>query len=291
MTSAAFAPAHVYSTEGQYVVTLTVWNDCDTVQTSQLISIVFLPQAAFFVPDTIRDCGQATVTFDNLSANAQTYQWTFPGASPEQSMEATPTVQYAFSGNYAATLVAGNSVGLDTVTANFQVEVSAFPFGDFSFVVQADGSVQFSSTTQFGEQLLWNFGDGSTSSEANPVHSYALSGNYLVTLSISNFCGASVLQYPVNIVLTSTTQTGNIPRQQVIIYPNPSAGEITIDASRTGSRLVEVQVLDVQGRLLMSSFIPASNRCQLRLPEGAAGLYLIRLQLENGVYYGKVVRE
>ena len=62
-----------------------------------------------------------------------------------------------------------------------------------AFSVVADGvSVQF--TDQTGDQAagwLWDFGDGSGSTENNPVHNYAVPGTYSVCLTVSSLCGQS----------------------------------------------------------------------------------------------------
>jgi len=38
---------------------------------------------------------------------------------------------------------------------------------------------------------LWNFGDGNTSTQINPTHTYAVSGDFIVTLTAVDFTGAS----------------------------------------------------------------------------------------------------
>jgi PKD repeat protein len=40
---------------------------------------------------------------------------------------------------------------------------------------------------------LWDFGDGATSAEQNPTHTYAAPGDYTVTLSVSNECGCDTV--------------------------------------------------------------------------------------------------
>jgi PKD repeat protein len=52
------------------------------------------------------------------------------------------------------------------------------------------GVVAFTDLTGSANSWTWDFGDGQTSIEQHPVHSYAQSGNYTVSLSVSNCAGA-----------------------------------------------------------------------------------------------------
>jgi len=58
----------------------------------------------------------------------------------------------------------------------------------FTFVVDATDfkKVTFTNASQNYSGVSWDFGDGSTSTELNPVHSYAAVGNYTVTLTATN---------------------------------------------------------------------------------------------------------
>lgn len=56
------------------------------------------------------------VQFVNGSANATSYQWSFPGGTPESSTEVEPFIQYLNPGTFDVTLIAINSEGNDTLT-------------------------------------------------------------------------------------------------------------------------------------------------------------------------------
>jgi PKD repeat protein len=55
---------------------------------------------------------------------------------------------------------------------------------NFFFSV-ADKQVAFTAMINYGDTFLWNFGDGQTSNEKNPVHIYANAGTYDVKLSVT----------------------------------------------------------------------------------------------------------
>ncbi len=84
------------------------------------------------------------------------------------------------------------------VTVNVTFDVC----GDFGFVqpVACGGQVDFSSSVvNDPTSYLWDFGDGNTSSEANPSHLYTTPGTYVVTLTVENGASSDVITYSVTI--------------------------------------------------------------------------------------------
>ena len=59
--------------------------------------------------------------------------------------------------------------------------------------------VQFTDTSSGADSVLWNFGDGNTSTERNPRHKFYANGNYNVTLTVTNSAGEAVSQESVQI--------------------------------------------------------------------------------------------
>ncbi|MGM9804335.1 MAG: PKD domain-containing protein [Muribaculaceae bacterium] len=83
-----------------------------------------------------------------------------------------------------------------------------FPSKDVDFSFAVDGSeyttdfyyvstIQFTNTSSKQGSVSWNFGDGTTSNEANPTHKYGKSGKYNVTLTVD---GAGSRTYPILIM-------------------------------------------------------------------------------------------
>ena len=58
-------------------------------------------------------------------------------------------------------------------------------------------SVTFTNTSVNGVTYLWDFGDGATSTEKNPVHTYASGGMYMITLKATNSMGDNTTSQPV----------------------------------------------------------------------------------------------
>ncbi len=103
-----------------------------------------------------------------------------------------PAGVVTLGGNEAPGLVIqeGGSIGMFSVVLE-ELEV---PFADFNAVPVAGApplAVAFEDRSTGGiNSWLWTFGDGETSSEQNPVHTYNELGLYTVTLDVSGYAGS-----------------------------------------------------------------------------------------------------
>ncbi|MFQ5446514.1 MAG: PKD domain-containing protein, partial [Saprospiraceae bacterium] len=204
-TSTDTDPTHTYASDSTYTVTLIATNDCGPDTTTQSITIVTPPTAGFSANATT-GCTPLTVTFTNESSeNATSWQWDFPGGDPASSTDESPTVTYNSAGTYAVTLIATNSAGADTVTMASFIVVTTVPSPGFTVSTNVFEAT-FTNTTLNGTSYEWDFGDGGTSTEENPVHTYAGDGTYTVTLTATNDCGSAT--FTEDVVITSMPVAG-----------------------------------------------------------------------------------
>jgi len=90
---------------------------------------------------------------------------------------------------------------------------------DWSHVAAGSGAVSFtdnSTSTAAITNWLWDFGDGNTSTQQNPTHTYATDGNYTVCLTAVTACGVDSTCATVNVVICNNptaafTETNNDP--------------------------------------------------------------------------------
>ncbi|MEZ4948864.1 MAG: PKD domain-containing protein [Saprospiraceae bacterium] len=94
------------------------------------------PTAGFGAGSTV-GCEPFMVTFNNQSsANAATYQWSFPGGNPTTSTDVNPVVEYAAAGTYTVELIASNAqFSSDTVTFTNYITVNPIPTTNFTSMV------------------------------------------------------------------------------------------------------------------------------------------------------------
>lgn len=234
-----------YNDEGIYSVTVSISNDCGTVQENFQINLFTEVTADFNASDT-EICTDDTVTFDYTgSDNATTFAWSFPGGSPATSSAENPVVTYANSGTYDVTLIASNPSASDTETVQGFIVVGDAPTADFSFE-NVDNGVQFTSLATDADSFMWSFGDGNSSSQENPLHNYASENNYDVTLEVSNSCGSDTYVETINNYtgleadFTTTSTSGCIPFV-VELFDNSNGTVVSYDWTiiRDGDIIIE----------------------------------------------------
>lgn len=128
------------------------------------------------------------VAFTNLSQGGElSFEWQFGDGS--SSTEPNPVHTYAQQGVYdvCLTVVSADSSCLDAMCQPVMVggDVPPACLAMFDFVLTGDLTVDFINLSEgAGLMSIWAFGDGEASTATNPVHTYAETGNYEVTLTI-----------------------------------------------------------------------------------------------------------
>ncbi len=191
-------PVHQYQTEGDFVVTLTVTNECGVDTYTEVVKIT-LPLTAGLKADVTSGCAPVEISFSNSSSpNATGWAWSFPGGAPATSTDENPVVIYNNAGDYSVTLIVSGASGFDTLELTNYITVGLSPEAAYTSL-NNNGMVEFNSSSSNSQSYNWNFGDGTTSFEENPVHEFAEEGLYHVTLLVENECGISTYCQPVHV--------------------------------------------------------------------------------------------
>jgi len=195
--------------EGRYVVGIAV----DEFRDGVLISTYYRdyqfnvqtcePLVTAATTEFILDCEDFTVTFDNMSVGADDFEWYFGDGS--SSTEFEPEHTYSDTGTYYVTLIAyPGFVCADTFIATISIYNTLT--ADYDYVAGCSGTpVEFtdeSVTTEAGDIISWewDFGDGSTSDEADPSYEYADGGIFTVELTVTTDKGCvSTISYEVDV--------------------------------------------------------------------------------------------
>jgi gliding motility-associated-like protein len=188
-------------TAGNYTITVTDAHGCshDTVVTvSQPAPIVVT-----FTADSLNGCAPLCATFKDLSTDPggiiTKWNWSFGDGGTDTLKN--PHHCYLTPGQYTVTLTVVDNHGCtSTLVINNMINVYSFPVAAFDFGPQpatiVDPTISFTdkSTDAYGiASWQWTFGDAKdgSSKAQNPSYSYADTGNYCVTLLVTNVHGCA----------------------------------------------------------------------------------------------------
>jgi PKD repeat protein len=188
-TSSAPNPTHTYDSLGTFIISLSATNECGTAVVYDTITVSLdLPIASFDAENNM-GCAPLEVSFFNTSQHATSFMWTFEGGTPATSTEENPLITYDTPGTYSVTLLASNLAGSGAITQMDIVVVEPAPGSNFDYTSNGT-TFDFTNTSVDADQYLWLFGDGETSTLANPTHTYLSGGSATVYLIAINDCGA-----------------------------------------------------------------------------------------------------
>lgn len=172
----------------------------------------YISEGTPFLPFTINDtegCIPFVTTFNDVNNNTVSWDWTFEGGSPSTSNLKNPTVTYVAPGVYDVTLTVETYNGdLHTHTIPAAIIVQETPSIGFSFSVD-ESTVTFNNNSEDHDSSFWTFGDGNSSNDENPIHTYAEDGDYVVTLEVTNACGTASISEVVNIITLPVASFGS----------------------------------------------------------------------------------
>lgn len=189
-TSTAQNPSTTYNTAGTYSVKLSVQSDLGCSGTTTKDIVIAGKTTDFTPPSSI--CVGQTINIQNNSVPAPVSSfWSFSDGTT--SSQINPVKTFLSGGTYQVKLINNYGNCRDSITKN--ITVISSPAVDFSsndsVSCDAPFAVQFTDKSPAASTWLWDFGDGTTSTEQNPGHTYTNPGFYDVTLTITLAGGCS----------------------------------------------------------------------------------------------------
>ncbi|MBV8255667.1 MAG: PKD domain-containing protein [Chitinophaga sp.] len=185
---------HVMNISGQGVTLSIALDGCADVITLPVTLYPAPTDMPFAAPDN--SCAiPPTTQFSVSNSNSVSWSWNFGDGSPV-STTMNPTHSYTANNIYTATLTATTANGCTAttpVTLNYSLPTATITPDKIEGCIPLDVTFNTTPHTRPGETITnysWNFGDGTTGTGANPMHTYTTEGNFIVTLNFttSNGC-------------------------------------------------------------------------------------------------------
>jgi PKD repeat protein len=256
------------------------------------------------------DSANTTFYFEVTGASTNaTFTWNFGDGNTSTQNPTTHTYSPNGSQNYFVTVDVQDGNCSDSLGQSITAGIAAPPPNcDANFFIWQD-SVNLSQFYGYnystGNNLtyLWDFGDGITSTDQFPVHNYSTTGVFDVCLTIDDGNGCTDTHCQTITIFTKAGSTLNImdPNpgtadmeeineiEDVLVYPNPTVGELTIQYTSLDSKTTMIQIIDAKGSLVYNAQINSQiglNTVDIDLSAVEKGLYFYRIDNE---FVGKVL--
>ncbi len=134
-----------------------------------------------------------------------------------------------------------DTLDIDNIpVANFRADQDTLDYLDFQF---QDLSYYEPSTWS------WDFGDGTTSSDTSPVHSYEKQGVYVVCLTVSNINGTSTICD--TLVLGTNHTSSSASLKEILVFPNPASDQVKFIINDYYPVKASLRLMDSNGKQVL----------------------------------------
>lgn len=150
---------------------------------------------------------------------------------------------------------------------------------DANFTHVADTATQtvsFTDVSTNATSWAWDFGDGSTSTLSDPVHTYAGAGTYPVELRVNKIC-----TYRDTVVLPVVSSLdASVGMPQISLSPNPAQHQIYVRLDRPTQENLELLLFTLDGKILRESSI-LKGEAQKEFDLGGISTGVYRMQIRG----------
>lgn len=147
------------------------------------------------------------------------------------------------------------------------------PKADFSYAIDLNNGIEvsFQNASTYAEDFIWEFGDGTTSTETHPTHIYQTHGNYQVKL-IAKKCETQNVK-TINL-RTNLAVNDELISTKTKLKFNPVQDFIELEMAKN---ITEFQIVDVTGKLIKSG----KFNLKIDVKNLPSGNYVLNLKHQN----------
>jgi gliding motility-associated-like protein len=277
---------HIFTKPGTFNVKLVVVDSIGCFATAAKTVVNVSQSGVDFYPLQTASCLNKIVQLQVVSpSNYTSFKWDL--GDGKASFISSPRVSYTQIGRKDITLTVVDVFGCESTTRKPKLVEIDMPSANF--IALEDSSVcppfpaQFQFEGKFVESYLWDFGDGSSSSNASPLHVYFVPGTYTATLKVISPGGCESSGTPVIIHVEGPTGTADYnktackPFDMVFNVQSKNAKFVTIDYGDgylseevfLGSGKFAYRYTDT-GSFKPNIFLSNGGGCKVLLPQGEA---------------------
>jgi len=137
----------------------------------------------------------------------------------------------------------------------------------------------FTNTSQNAISYAWDFGDGNTSTDENPVHNYTSIGDFTVTLTITNCEKTDVTTKYITVNALGINDEN--PITNFTIVKNPATNILEIESSKFTSGVYTLEVYSVVGQKIINTHSTFTVNQKININSLQAGMYFVQILNNN----------
>ena len=158
------------------------------------------------------------------------------------------------------------------------------PVANFNFTV-TNNAVSFSNLSTQASTYSWDFGDGVSSEETAPTHTYDSAGTYNIMLTATQCGFSSTVTIPINIPTLNLKK--NPISTHITYYPNPVASELLLNINAFES----IQLIDISGKIYNPSYFTTTENTTINFANFEPGIYFLKIVKDSKLEIIKVIKK
>lgn len=158
---------------------------------------------------------------------------------------------------------------------------------NFNYEITAPATINFTNTSENYDSVLWDFGDGITSTSEVIEHTFDFTTNtsYTVTLTAYKDCKEHHKTFIVSDSILSVEEENDLNYFKV--YPNPVESIVNIEAI-DGRQIDNISVVDISGKIIDIPF--EANTAYLDVSNLSSGVYFLMIKSNTLITKLRVVK-
>jgi len=251
--------------------------DIDTLQTPSQVEVNWTNTY-----DPHSDIAYYEVSLGTSPCNDDIVSWTSTGLSNQYIFN---NLQLNQGQTYYTNVRAVNNAGLvSSCTSSDGFIVSSNLVADFyavdTILFLPNAYAIFVNTSINAQSYLWDFGDGTTSTDMNPFHLYNDTGSYTVSLKVfNNTLQDSITKHNyIHVQAANSLPANNL--SSVYYFPNPVKEKLNIVVNSATKQKLSYQINDITGKPITSGQIETNKQQNIDFSTLSKGCYIIQFENE-----------
>lgn len=265
----------VLLTAGNYDLVVTHYTGCTDTLSFEVEQVSNPPQPTITANGPTEFCEGESVTLSGPEGYPY-YEWS--------SGSVGRNITVYESGTFVLSIE--DWLGCVSSSNSLQVTVDPYPTAAFSPSLNMF-DVSFSNLSYDAVTYEWNFGDGTTSNDFEPTHTYSVEGNIDMYLVAENDCGTDTAF--LNLISVSAGDLKELSDFQV--YPNPSSGQFSVRLNSFEENTLQIEIHDLSGRQWYSQphkTVIGHNQIEIDITGINSGVYVLEVYSQKGIVQSRI---